>query len=139
MVKISLCSARMLSLRIQAWFERSRGRLTRVVLFCGLLAVFLYLAPYVPRDTRIMLDLGERHRDVVALEMTYSLGEHDLRSTSLKYPAGAPRTVLHDVRLPAGDISLVARQILRDGRTLAETRRFQTPAEAEVRIQLNKD
>jgi len=118
---------------------RPHGRLTRVVLIAGLLAVFLYLAPYVPRDTRIMLDLGDRHADVVALDLTYSLGADDLRSTSLAYPKGAPRRVLHDVRLPTGDISLSARQTFRDGRTLEDSRRFKTPADADVRIALNKD
>lgn len=124
---------------MNAWLERSRGRLTRVVLFCGLLAVFLYLAPFVPRDTRIMLDLGERHGDVVALEMTYRLGSDDLRRTTLRYPTGAPRRVEHAVRLPAGDIQLSTRRTLRDGRTLDETRRFTTPADADVRIALNKE
>jgi hypothetical protein len=127
------------SARINEWLARNRQRLTRVVLFAGLLAVFLYLAPYVPRDTRIMLDLGERHTEVVALDLTYSLGADDLRSTTLTYPAGAPRRVLHDVRLPSGDIALAARQTLRDGRTLADTLRFKIPAEADVRISLNKE
>jgi hypothetical protein len=127
------------SARINEWLARNRQRLTRVVLFAGLLAVFLYLAPYVPRDTRIMLDLGERHTEVVALDLTYSLGADDLRSTTLKYPAGAPRRVLHDVRLPSGDIALAARQTLRDGRTLADTLRIKIPAEADVRISLNKE
>lgn len=121
------------------WLERQRPRLTRIVLFVGLLAVFLYLAPYVPRDTRIMLDLGERHADVVELDLTYSLGSDDLRMAKLKYPTGAPRRVQHDVRLPSGDIALDARQTLRDGRTRAETLRFKTPAEADVRIALNKE
>lgn len=121
------------------WLARHRQRLTRLALVAGLLAVFLYLAPYVPRDTRIMLDLGERHADVVALDLTYRLGPDDLRAATLTYPAGAPRRVRHDVRLPSGDIALVARQTLRDGRTRADTRRFTTPADADVRITLNKE
>jgi len=121
------------------WLTRHRGRLTRIVLITGLLAVFLYLAPYVPRDTRIMLDLGERHSEVVELDLTYSLGSDDLRSTRLRYPAGAPRRVQHDVKLPGGDIALATRQTLRDGRTVEDQRRFTTPAEADVRIALNKD
>jgi hypothetical protein len=128
-----------LSAKMNEWLERQRPRLTRIVLFVGLLAVFLYLAPYVPRDTRIMLDLGEQHADVVELDLTYSLGSDDLRMTKLKYPAGAPRRVQHDVRLPSGDIALAARQTLRDGRTLADTLRFKTPADADVRIALNKE
>ena len=121
------------------WLKRHRARLTRVVLFGGLLAVFLYLAPYVPRDTKIMLDLGERHAEVVELDLTYSLGSDDQRSTKLMYPSGAPRQVRHEVRLPSGDIALAARQTLRDGRTVADTLRFQIPAEADVRISLNKE
>jgi len=128
-----------LSAKMNEWLERQRPRLTRVVLFAGLLAVFLYLAPYVPRDTRIMLDLGEQHADIVELDLTYSLGSDDLRTTKLTYPSGAPRKVLHDVRLPSGDIALDARQTLRDGRTLADTLRFKTPAESDVRIALNKE
>jgi len=124
---------------MKEWLTRHRGRLSRLVLISGLLAVFLYLAPYVPRDTRIMLDLGERHSDVVELDLTYRLGPDDLRTTTLRYPAGAPRRVRHDVRLPGGDIALAARQTLRDGRTREELRRFTTPAEAEVRIALNRD
>lgn len=129
----------MLSGKTKEWLERHRQRLTRIVLFGGLLAVFLYLAPYVPRDTRIMLDLGARHAEVVELGLTYSLGADDLRSTTLTYPAGAPRRVRHEVRLPSGEIALATRQILRDGRTLADTRRFTVPAEADVRISLNKE
>jgi hypothetical protein len=129
----------MLSAKINEWLERNRSRLTRIVLFGGLLGVFLYLAPYVPRDTKIMLDLGKRHADVVELDLTYSLGSDDLRSTKLTYPAGAPRQVRHEVRLPSGDILLAARQTLRDGRTLADTLRFKIPAEADVRISLNKE
>ena len=129
---------------MNAWLKRNglstnRQRFTRVLLFGGLLAVFLYIAPYVPRDTRIMLDLGERHAEVVELALTYSLGPDDLRSTTLTYPAGAPRRVMHDVRLPSGDIALATRQLLRDGRMLEDTRRFTTPSEADVRISLNKE
>ena len=129
----------MLSAKTNAWLDRNRGRLTRIVVFTGLLGVFLYLAPFVPRDTRIMLDLGERHGDVVALEMTYRLGQDDLRATTIRYPSGAPRRVQHDVRLPPGDILLATRQVLRDGRTLDQTRHFIIPADADVRIELNKD
>ena len=129
----------MWSTKLNEWLKRHRERLTRMVLFGGLLAVFVYLAPYVPRDTKIMLDLGARHAEVVAIDLTYSLGTDDLRSTTLKYPAGAPRQVRHEVRLPSGDIALAARQTLRDGRTLADTRRFKIPAEADVRISLNKE
>jgi len=53
---------------MNAWLARHRRRLSRLVLIAGLLAVFLYLAPHVPRDTKIMLDLGDRHPEVVALE-----------------------------------------------------------------------
>lgn len=128
----------MLSAKMNEWLGRHRGRLTRIVLIAGLLAVFLYLAPYVPRDTRIMLDLGEQHANVVELDLTYRLGHDDLRTTTLRYPTGAPRRVQQDVRLPGGDIALAARQTLRDGRTLEELRRFTIPAEAEVRIALNR-
>ena len=124
---------------MNGWLERHRSRLTRGVLFTGLLAVFLYLAPFVPRDTRIMLDLGAHHAEVVELDLTYSLGSDDLRTTTLAYPAGAPRRVLQDVRLPSGDIALAARQTLRGGRTLANTLFFKTPAESDVRISLNKE
>lgn len=124
---------------MNGWLERHRPRLTRVVLFTGLLAIFLYLAPLVPRDTRIMLDLGAQHAEVVELDLTYSLGSDDLRTTKLTYPAGAPRRVLHDVRLPSGDIALAARQTLRDGRMVADTLFFKTPAESDVRISLNKE
>src|SRR5687768_18529698 len=124
---------------MKEWLERQRPRLTRIVLFGGLLAVFLYLAPYVPRDTRIMLDLGERHAEVVELGLTYRLGADDLRSATLAYPAGAPRRVRHEVRLPSGEIDLATRQTLRDGRTLSDTRRFTIPAEADGRISLNKE
>jgi hypothetical protein len=129
----------MWSAKMNEWLRRHRERLTRVVLFGGLLAVFLYLAPFVPRDTKIMLDLGERHAEVVALELTYSLGSDDLRGTTLTYPAGAPRLVRHEVRLPSGDIEVAARQTLRDGRTVTDTLRFKSPAEADVRISLNKE
>jgi hypothetical protein len=128
----------MLSAKINDWLRRHRGRLTRIVLITGLLAVFLYLAPHVPRDTKIMLDLGEQHAQVVELDLTYSLGADDLRTTRLLYPAGAPRRVQQDVKLPVGDIALASRQTLRDGRTLEELRRFTIPAEAEVRIALNR-
>ena len=124
---------------MKEWLERHSQRWTRVVLFGGLLAVFLYLAPYVPRDTRIMLDLGERHAEVVELGLTYSLGADDLRTTTLAYPAGAPRQVRHEVRLPSGEIALATRQLLRDGRIVADTRRITIPAEADVRISLNKE
>lgn len=124
---------------MKEWLGRHRQRLTRAVLFAGLLTVFLYLAPFVPRDTRIMLDLGEHHADVVELDLTYRLGQDDLRSTTLKYPEGAPRRIQHDVRLPSGDIALATLQTLRDGRTLSDTLRFKTPAEADVRISLNKE
>ena len=129
----------MLSAEIKGWLERNRSRLTRIVLFSGLLGIFVYLAPLVPRDTRIMLDLGERHGEVVALDLTYRLGQDDLRTTTLRYPGGAPRRVQHEVRLPAGDILLAARQILRDGRELDQTRRFRVPTDADVRIELNKE
>jgi hypothetical protein len=129
----------MLSAKMNDWLGRHRGRLTRIVLITGLLAVFLYLAPHVPRDTKIMLDLGEQHANVVELDLTYSLGGDDLRTTRLRYPAGAPRRVQQDIKLPVGDIALATRQTLRDGRTRQELRRFTTPAEADVRIALNKE
>jgi hypothetical protein len=122
--------------RINAGLTRQRARISRMVFFAGLVAVFLYLAPYVPRDTQIMLDLGARHAEVLSLDLTYSLGADDLRTATLTYPNGAPRNVRHDVRLPVGDISLATRCTYRDGRALDQTRRFSTPADAAVHIEL---
>jgi hypothetical protein len=109
----------------------NRARVSRVLLVVGLVALFFHLAPHFPRDTQLDLRLGERHADVVALELALAVAGTDelLRTVSLRYPAGAPRAVQHATRLPTGEIELRAQLSLRDGRILELERSFRTPEE----------
>ncbi len=102
----------------------------------GVLLALLPLLPVLPRDTQLVLDLGAAHAQVVALDVTYVLEDDAVRTATLRYPSGAPRTVAQAVRLPVGELELRAHAVLRNGQARAGAHRFKTPAEGTLRIAL---
>ncbi len=122
--------------RVKALFTRHRARIGRVVLLGGALLVVLNLLPLVPRQTELVLDLGASHAQVVALDVTYVLDDDAVRTATLHYPRGAPRTVAQEMRLPVGELELRAQAALRDGQVRDSAHRFTTPADGILRIAL---
>ncbi len=119
-----------------ATFKRHRARIGQTVFVLGLIGLFFQLAPHVPRDMQLDLRLGDAHADVVALQVELVHRDEVLRSVELRYPQGAPRVVERDARLPVGEIELRALLTLRDGHVVHVERRFSSPADGPLRIDL---
>lgn len=122
--------------RVKALVATHRVRIGRIVLLAGALWLVLKLLPLFPRQTDVVLDLGAAHAQVVALDVTYMLDDDAVRTATLRYPSGAPRTVAQAVRLPVGELELRAHATLRDGHARASTHRFTAPADGPLRIAL---
>lgn len=122
--------------RLKEAFAKHRRRIGRIALIAGAVAVVMNVAPLVPRQTELELDLGAGHEQVVELDVTYVLDEDTVRTATLRYPNGAPRTVAQAMRLPVGELELRAHAALRGGAGRASTHRFKTPADGTLRIAL---
>jgi hypothetical protein len=80
----------------------------RLLLLLGFAAVGLFLLRAMPRNVTLVYDLGEAV-DVRALEVEVRGGEGALRHAEYRFPGGAPRQVVHEVKLPDGSYQVAVR------------------------------
>jgi hypothetical protein len=123
--------------RMGGFFRRYRQRFARVVLLVGVVLAGERLAPHFARDTDVVLRLGPEHARVVRLELSYEHAGSEERHSDLRYPGGAPPEVRLAVSLPTGNHQLRARLEHRDGHAELVTRRFHTPADGDLHLDLS--
>jgi hypothetical protein len=80
----------------------------RLLLLLGLAAVGLFFLRAMPRNVTLVYDLGEAG-EVRALEVEVRSGEGALRHAEYRFPGGAPRQVVHEVKLPDGPYQVSVR------------------------------
>jgi hypothetical protein len=80
----------------------------RLLLLLGFAAIGLFFLRAAPRSVTLVYDLGEAV-DVRALEVEVRGGEGALRRTEFRFPGGAPRQVVQEVKLPDGSYQVVVR------------------------------
>ena len=80
----------------------------RLLLLLGFAAVGLFFLRAMPRNVTLVYDLGEAG-EVAALEVEVRSGEGALRHAEYRFPGGAPRQVVHEVKLPDGPYQVSVR------------------------------
>jgi hypothetical protein len=80
----------------------------RLLLLLGFAAVGLFFLRAMPRNVSLVYDLGEAG-EVRALEVEVRSGEGALRHAEYRFPGGAPRQVVHEVKLPDGPYQVSVR------------------------------
>lgn len=80
----------------------------RLLLLLGFAAVGLFFLRAMPRSVTLVYDLVDA-ADVRALEVEVRSGEGALRQAGYRFPGGAPRQVVHEVKLPDGSYQVVVR------------------------------
>jgi hypothetical protein len=80
----------------------------RLLLLLGFAAIGLFFLRAAPRSVTLVYDLGEAV-DVRALEVEVRGGEGALRRAEFRFPGGAPRQVVQEVKLPDGSYQVVVR------------------------------
>lgn len=80
----------------------------RLLLLLGFAAVGLFFLRAMPRNVTLVYDLGEAG-EVRALEVEVRSGEGALRHAEYRFPGGAPRQVVHEVKLPDGPYQVSVR------------------------------
>ena len=78
----------------------------RLLLLLGFAAVGLFFLGAVPRNVTLVYDLGEG-ADVRVLEVEVRKADGALRHAEYRFPGGAPRQVVHEVKLPDGAYQVV--------------------------------
>ncbi len=73
----------------------------RLLLLLGFAAIGLFFLGAMPRDVTLVYDLEEAAA-VRGLEVEVRRGGNVVRQAEYRFPAGAPRQVLHEVKLPDG-------------------------------------
>jgi hypothetical protein len=117
-------------------FGRHRRWLARVILLLGAAYAAIDLWPRFPHETQVELALGPRHGEVVELRLAYLDAGEELAGVSFGFPEGAPATVRHRVKLPAGRFELRCELRGRSGDSRSIVRELQTPASGAVRFEL---
>jgi len=80
----------------------------RLLLLLGFAAIGLFFLRAAPRSVTLVYDLGEA-ADVRALEVEVRGGEGALRRAAYRFPGGAPRQVVQEVKLPDGSYQVEVR------------------------------
>lgn len=113
-----------------------RRRLSTVVLVGGLAWTLSGALGATPSDVRLRYRLGPRHADVRELSVRYEHEGDPVAAVAFREPGGAPATVRHEVRLPAGETRVVATLRGADGALERLERTVEVPAEGEVQVDL---
>jgi hypothetical protein len=80
----------------------------RLLLLLGFAAIGLFFLRATPRSVTLVYDLGEP-AEVRALEVEVRGGEGVLRHAEYRFPGGAPRQVVQEVKLPDGSYLVAVR------------------------------
>ena len=115
------------------WTHRQRW--APAVLIVGLAVVIGQASTAVPREVALRYRLGPSHESIIALELSYRLGEDEMAGARFAWPEGAPRSVEHRLDLAPGEYQVRAQLTHREGRRQVD-RRFEVPSEGAIRIDL---
>jgi hypothetical protein len=122
---------------IRRFFENHRRRLARLLAVCGIATVAMVLAPQVPTELEVELQLPTTHREFVEVRLTYLDQGEELQGARLAFPGGAPSRVHHTARLPSGDVEVHAVAVRTDGRALSRSTRAHAPVDGTLVIRLD--
>jgi hypothetical protein len=112
-----------------------KGRLVRLPLLVGALAIGLFLSRQWPKDRLIHVVLGDAATGVVALRLRYTQvgdAEPDREVTFRYAPGRAPRIVNHEPRLATGDYDVDIEVGLSEPREPSEPRDVQVRRRVHV-------
>ena len=100
------------------------------------IAAVTTLGPRIPRESQLRFALGPGHAEIVELRVAYVQGGEVLKGVRFDFPEGAPAEVAHRVSLPSGPCEVRAELLARDNRLQQVVRRWESPSEGHLRLQL---
>lgn len=118
---------------------RHRARIARLTAVAGVLCVGLLLMRDMPRDVDVELALGPRHSEFVEVRIDYSKDGEPLHGVRLSFPKGAPQSVHHSVRLPAGTLEVHAEARGEHGVVASNTATIEAPVTGTLRIRVTEE
>lgn len=118
--------------RVSSFVERHRRRLAGLVLVAFVLGVALDLSHTAPRATHLVLELGEGHDEVRAVELDYSVGDEAVEHARHRYPGGAPARIHDELDLVPGRYTLRLDATYADGHRSHREGEFDAPGEGDV-------
>jgi hypothetical protein len=113
-----------------------RRPIARVIGVTGVLLVSSRLFQGAPRTVQVELDLGPEHRHYVEIRVAYWQSGQELHGVAFSFPEGAPSSVQHSLRLPAGDFEVHTELRPEHGQVVASVDRLHTPTEEPVKIRV---
>jgi len=122
-----------------AFFLRQRRRLAGLALVGGLFFAVRDLAPRFPQETELEFAIGPGHAEVIELRVAYRQGAEELAGASFAFPRGAPSSVRHQVKLPAGEFEVWCELRMRSLESRLIKKPLRTPASGVVRFDLADD
>lgn len=133
---------RALEIHVRRWLAAigpQKRRLARLSALAGVLVVGSALLRGAPRPIEVEFDLGPDHRAFVEVRVAYLQHGEALSGVAFTFPDGAPGSVRHSVKLPAGDFEVRTELRPLHGSALASSGRLHSPSEGRVRIRVAPD
>ena len=91
-----------------------------------------------PSDVSVELPIGSRHADVTRVDVSFEESDELVHHVSLRFPDGAPESVLHTVELAPGTYTVDVDLTIRGDGTESRSGRVEAPAEGIVRVDLEE-
>jgi hypothetical protein len=121
---------------LQAFLRKHKHRFARPIVLGGMLLIASVLLRHAPRDVQVELDLGPAHQDFVEVRVAYLQEGEELHGVAFSFPDGAPGSLRHSLKLPAGDFEVRTELRPSHGAVLASVGRLHAPSDGVVRIRV---
>jgi hypothetical protein len=121
---------------LQAFLRKHKHRFARPIALGGMLLIASVLLRHAPRDVQVQLDLGPAHQNFVEVRVAYLQEGEELHGVAFTFPNGAPGSLRHSLKLPAGDFEVRTELRPIRGAVLASVGRLHAPSDGVVRIRV---
>ena len=125
--------------RLVAAIGPHKLRLARLTALAGVLVVGSVLLRGTPRPVEVEFDLGPEHRSFKEVRVAYLQNGEELHGVAFSFPQGAPGSVRHSVKLPAGDFEVRTELRPVHGAALASVGKLHAPSDGRVHIRIHVD
>jgi hypothetical protein len=109
-----------------------------VIAVAGIAVVGVLLWSGAPREATIDYALGARHAQLVEVRIAYLRQGEEQQAARFAFPDGAPRRLLHRVRLPVGQIEAQIELHAQGGTVRRVSRSFASPFDGTLRLRVDE-
>jgi hypothetical protein len=120
-----------------AFLKEHKHRFAKPIALGGMLLIASLLMRQAPRDIQVELELPPEHREFVEVRVAYLQEGEELHGATFSFPDGAPGSLRHSLKLPAGDFEVRTELRPNHGAVFASVGKLHAPSDGVVRIQVH--